>query len=77
MAGMMMPGRGRKGLFASASGYPASFYGQSANGTRPGEIIYETVNKEALKEVDDTDIVKKSQERVSLYKFNYHKNYDE
>ena len=32
---------------------------------------------EALKEVDDTDIVKKSQERVSLYKFNYHKNYDE
>jgi len=52
MAGMMMPGRGRRGLFASASGYPASFYGQSAYGTRPGEIIYETVNKEALKEVD-------------------------
>ena len=52
MAGMMMPGRGRRGLFASASGYPASFYGQSAYGTTPGEIIYETVNKEALKEVD-------------------------
>jgi hypothetical protein len=53
MAGMMMPGRGRRGLFASSFGYPGSFYGQSSySGVTPGEIIYETVNKETLKEVD-------------------------
>jgi hypothetical protein len=53
MAGMMMPrtmGRGMN-MLSSMYGYPSSFYNQRSY-TYPGEIIYEEVNKEALKEVD-------------------------
>ena len=53
MAGMMMPGRRGRGLnmLSSMYGYPSSFYSQQ-NYSNPGQIIYETVNKESLKEVD-------------------------
>lgn len=53
MAGMMMPRRRGRGLnmLSSMYGYPSSFYSQQ-NYSNPGQIIYETVNKESLKEVD-------------------------
>lgn len=53
MAGMMMPGRRGRGfsMLSSMYGYPSSFYSQQ-NYSNPGQIIYETVNNESLKEVD-------------------------
>lgn len=53
MAGMMMPqrGRGTLSMLSSMYGYPSSFYSQQSY-SNPGKIVYEEVNKEALKEVD-------------------------
>jgi hypothetical protein len=52
MAGMMSGRRGRGlNMLSSISGYPTSFYSQQSY-SNPGQIIYETVNNESLKEVD-------------------------
>ena len=51
MAGMMSGRRGRGlNMLSSISGYPTSFYSQQSY-SNPGQIIYENVNKESLKEV--------------------------